>query len=447
MRFILSVLILLSLRSAGASNLGLSLDWADFRGDSIGMSWLEVYSSLNRENFSYKLNESAKEFIGVLHFSIEIENENGAIVDSLAYSSPIRIPADEPTTKQFRILNVHPFHLPCGNYDITVFACDSAKNVCDTASLKISLVDYAAGNYGSSGIMLAYSATPSNEQSALVRLNTKMFPNPSAIFNLNSIVAYHYVEFYLPDTGSHAVGIRTKIISADTVFREFDTDWRTFSGGGGGNISGFSIAGFPDGYYSLIVELLDTNNRVLTFSQKDFAVAKLPRSIDAVITAEMTQKLRDILFYVLKPDELKLFDEMTPSNKAMFWKKFWSGKDTNTETPENEFMEQYIARWEYANKTFARHNEQGWRTDQGRVYILYGAPSTIERHNVELSNNTWEVWNYFDKNYFFIFSDALGLGGLKLVHSNVDGEIQNEYWQNELFNGPTRFYKEPYIRD
>ncbi|MCD6418823.1 GWxTD domain-containing protein [bacterium] len=423
---------------AAAGQLGLLLDWADFRGDSVGKGWLEVYSSMRRENFSFEYDSFSSTYVGTLDFAIAVFSDDGSVADSISYSAPIKIPEGELTTKQFRILNIYQFELPVDDYKVVAVACDPVGNVCDTAQIDVSMSNFWLRDYGLSEIMLAYTAKPSSENSVFNRLGAKMFPNPGGSFDLNSLIAYYYVEVYLPDSVERSLGVSAKILQSDTVFRNFDAQWRYFAGSDG-YIGGFSIAGLPDGYYTLLVELVDSSG-VLSFAKKDFTVSKEPHRISKVVTPEMGENMRDILYYLLTTDQLNHFEALSPPEKMNFWKKFWASKDSSPETRKNEFMEQYLARWNYANRVFANGRKPGWRTDQGRIYIIYGPPDNIERHTIELSTNSWEVWTYFEKNYFFIFSDVLNCGEMKLVNSNVDGEVHDPYWKENLFKGQERYW-------
>jgi GWxTD domain-containing protein len=65
----------------------------------------------------------------------------------------------------------------------------------------------------------------------------------------------------------------------------------------------------------------------------------------------------------------------------MFIKQFWLRRDPTPGTPVNKFKEEHYRRIAYANAHFAFHGP-GWKTDRGRIYILYGPPDEIENHPV-----------------------------------------------------------------
>lgn len=57
---------------------------------------------------------------------------------------------------------------------------------------------------------------------------------------------------------------------------------------------------------------------------------------------------------------------------------FWARRDPTPETERNEFKEEWYSRLEHVKKSFTRGVSKGWRSDQGRVYMLFGPPSQTE---------------------------------------------------------------------
>ena len=58
---------------------------------------------------------------------------------------------------------------------------------------------------------------------------------------------------------------------------------------------------------------------------------------------------------------------------------FWYRRDPTPDTVENEFREEYFRRVMYANERFGGRIP-GWKTDRGRIYIVYGPPDEIDSH-------------------------------------------------------------------
>src|SRR3989441_10114240 len=62
-----------------------------------------------------------------------------------------------------------------------------------------------------------------------------------------------------------------------------------------------------------------------------------------------------------------------------FIEHFWLRRDPPPDTVENEFKEEHYRRIAYANERFAS-GIPGWKTDRGRIYIIWGPADEIESH-------------------------------------------------------------------
>src|SRR5947207_10377993 len=84
--------------------------------------------------------------------------------------------------------------------------------------------------------------------------------------------------------------------------------------------------------------------------------------------------------YVITNEEKTAFKGLkTDEEREQFIEQFWLRRDPTPDTVENEFKEEHYSRIAYANERFAS-GIPGWKTDRGRIYILYGKPAEIEAH-------------------------------------------------------------------
>ena len=122
------------------------------------------------------------------------------------------------------------------------------------------------------------------------------------------------------------------------------------------------------------------------------------------------------LKYIAKNEEYNFLTEngIEESVRQDRFNSFWKKRDPNPETEENEYFEEYYFRVEYANKTFSHYND-GWRTDRGMVFIIFGMPNNIERHPFEINTKPSEVWTYFEFNRQLVFIDDTGFGDYRLI--------------------------------
>jgi GWxTD domain-containing protein len=90
--------------------------------------------------------------------------------------------------------------------------------------------------------------------------------------------------------------------------------------------------------------------------------------------------LSDDVTYIISPEERQAFLRLqTNEEREQFIEQFWLRRDPTPDTPENEFKEEHYRRIAYANEHFAS-GVPGWRTDRGRIYIIWGKPDEIESH-------------------------------------------------------------------
>jgi GWxTD domain-containing protein len=84
--------------------------------------------------------------------------------------------------------------------------------------------------------------------------------------------------------------------------------------------------------------------------------------------------------YIITDEERKAFKELSnDEEREKFIESFWDRRNPNPDSEDNEFKDEHYRRIEYANEHFAA-GVPGWRTDRGRIYIVFGPPDEIESH-------------------------------------------------------------------
>ena len=96
-----------------------------------------------------------------------------------------------------------------------------------------------------------------------------------------------------------------------------------------------------------------------------------------------------------------------------FFTETWKKIDPTPDTERNELMNEYYYRVHIANQRFSGHRE-GWRSDPGMVYIIYGEPDAIEEHHMEIDRKPYMIWYYYTVNRKFMFVDYTGFGDYQL---------------------------------
>src|SRR5215467_5822488 len=84
--------------------------------------------------------------------------------------------------------------------------------------------------------------------------------------------------------------------------------------------------------------------------------------------------------WIITDEEREAFKKLSnDEERDAFIEAFWQRRDPTPDTPENEFKEEHYQRMAYANEHFAA-GIPGWKTDRGRIYIMYGKPDEIDSH-------------------------------------------------------------------
>jgi GWxTD domain-containing protein len=102
---------------------------------------------------------------------------------------------------------------------------------------------------------------------------------------------------------------------------------------------------------------------------------------------ETLSQMIEPLVYITYADELRpLLMAKSAEEQKLAFDTFWGAQMPNRQAAENA-LRVFYSRVEEANLYFSTQKE-GWKTDKGMVYILLGAPMTVENQGES------EVWRY-----------------------------------------------------
>jgi GWxTD domain-containing protein len=84
--------------------------------------------------------------------------------------------------------------------------------------------------------------------------------------------------------------------------------------------------------------------------------------------------------WIITDEERKVFNNLkNDDEREQFIEQFWFRRDPDPDTDVNEYREEYYQRIAYANEHYTS-GIPGWKTDRGRIYIMFGKPDEIESH-------------------------------------------------------------------
>jgi len=124
--------------------------------------------------------------------------------------------------------------------------------------------------------------------------------------------------------------------------------------------------------------------------------------------------------YIITPAERAAFQKLqTDPERDHFIEQFWQRRDPTPDTSRNEFKEEHYRRIASANRRFTWGSTPGWRSDRGRIYIVYGPPDELEDHPASQPYPT-QQWLYhfiqgMGKNVIVEFVDPAGAGEYRMT--------------------------------
>ena len=120
----------------------------------------------------------------------------------------------------------------------------------------------------------------------------------------------------------------------------------------------------------------DPLKRPLTEKQKK----QNSKSLKIELSKTYKKWLDEDVRWIITDEERGAFKQLSnDEEREQFIEQFWLRRDPTPDTAENEYKEEHYRRIAYANEHFAA-GVQGWRTDRGRIYIVYGKADEIESH-------------------------------------------------------------------
>jgi GWxTD domain-containing protein len=127
----------------------------------------------------------------------------------------------------------------------------------------------------------------------------------------------------------------------------------------------------------------------------------------------------DALRYIAKPEEMDKINSSAADGGMTAFRAFWRQRDPDTTTAYNAIMVEYYHRVDEAIRQFSTVKEQdGYKTDRGRIFILDGPPTRVER-SVLPGQPSREIWTYDNIKKQFVFTEKNRSGNYILTQSNT----------------------------
>ncbi len=424
-------------------------DYAAFRmTHGLPNSFVEFYFELKRSDLEFR---RVDDVIRADVFTwVHVTDSLGNPVDSVGsgFVSVVSDSADLADTN-FTHFFACWLELPPGSYQARVVTIDLTDKSTSEAKYHVRARDYSSPALTLSDVEFGYDImrvppdTVERPQDVLVKNQYKVYPDSRGLVGPSRPRLCFYLEAYnlIADSvpnGEYTVAF--SIVPTDgSPARELPAQTLTKPGSSAVLASAISVRDLTAGLYRFRAEVTDPVSLQTAYIEKPFHVVS---AVIDTLTTEEIEQLKVIMAYVARPGEMATFESLNATGKANFMAQFWKDRDPSPETPLNEFRDEHLRRLNFANDRFSigfRDRSDGWRTDQGRVYIVYGPPDQIDRFPFTSGREAAEKWSYESLPgqgaAYFLFVDENGYGDYRMVTSSARGEKRDPTWDQRIQSG------------
>lgn len=384
----------------------LQVDWAAFRGAEPGKTHLELYYQVY--NFGLQFIPEGKEFVASYEITAVVFDDDGAQVSSYERDRQVRVATEVQTRSRYdyRTSQVN-LDLPPGKYNVRFGLTDKGTSGVINRVMKVELPEFKGSQPRLSSIEFAQTTAEKQSDSDGVfdKEDRAIVPSVSRVYSgTEDKRLLFYFDLYAGTDTSENVVLETALRhdSRGLVFR--DTVHLTLNEPVKHRLREVPIVDMVPGDYELTVVLFGRRMKKLDDRTEPFSIMW---SEEALLKLDWKTALSQ-LSYIASSGELKdvkkakSFEERKAAYEA-----FWEKRDPSVGTPDNEFKREFYRRVNVANRHFARMRREGWQSDRGRIFIIYGEPDQLDDEPYSPSYPPYQVWHYYREGRYrrFVFVD------------------------------------------
>ncbi len=175
------------------------------------------------------------------------------------------------------------------------------------------------------------------------------------------------------------------------------------------------LASLEPGPYVLRVSV--TRGKDKSSSEAYFSIT---RSEMPTLPAELNADV-DPLIYIAPGNIVAQLKKGTFEQRKEKFVQFWLARAHGDSALAVAMREEFYKRVDYVNNRLRGGLESGWRSDQGRIYIIYGPPDQVDNHDQGFNSPAYQIWYYYNLHLEFVFVDEFGTGDYRLVQESQIG--------------------------
>lgn len=420
-------------------------------------SFVEFPFSVKRYQFEFISIEGTSQFKATIFAELVLSDTLGNRIDSSSTIFYTYVDSrQEATNKEIKLFNYLSMIIKPGKYKALMSVLDvTSKNKGAFIYDRIEIDSLNSGQLSLSNLELAHDLeivdeSSDNGTSPLIKNGYKIIPSPMGLFSETDSNLYIYGELY---------NLEYNINIADSFtlnFSVYDADGMLYQDYGAQTIKKpgttsiitnlINYSEWKPGRYEIRLNAKDLTSGESSQSSRKFVIFAKSQQLSDVVattffspldTASLKTKTNWIRFLV-DPADWIMFGTLNEIGKSEFIAQFFSDKDDTPGDNKNEYLEDVMYRFNFANKHFSSLPglNDGWRSDRGRVLLQYGNCNHIEDGVVLSKSNPLQIWHYYfmEEGVYFVFQDLDEFGNYRLVHSNKQGERFDDDWEYWIKN-------------
>jgi len=431
----------------------ISADYAAFNQSDTSY-YVEFYVSIFQGNLKYDLRGDTASCTFIT--KIKIEDKWTVVKEGQhKYQNTLLDTTKYRSYNQF--VDVFAFELPKNKYDVKFEVQDLGSQLTGEYVLDIDLKNLSK-EINFSDIELATKLNRDDGDGLFNKNGLVVIPNPRNTYDILRPVMYFYVELYGLTVGegeenTYEFHYFVTNNDGDTV-KNIPPKNKGIIASSQVEVGGFNVIALQHDVYFLNLSAVEHKTGKKISKRKKFYVHK-PQKKGAVASetglpdidsyySTLTKDELDtefkIIKYIADKNEMKIYKNLENTEAIRkFLTSFWRTRDKVKNLPIGQSRRNYFQLANYSNQNYAAMRKEGWKTDRGRVLLIYGRPSEIERFPSSLDRMPYVIWYYYELEggAQFIFCDRDGFGDYELIHSTYRKELSDPDWQRIIYKAGT----------
>jgi GWxTD domain-containing protein len=358
--------------------------------------------------------------------------------------------------------DVRRFALQPGKYDLKLKIFDLVKNdepiegnIKFTIDEKTDRVDFG-------DIQNIEYAQKVDQTSVFFKSGYDIIPRLSNYYPEQLTSLPYYTEIYnVEQLGITAFGLKETICNADNKSElvNYTNIYRYEASKVVPILRQIDISELPTGNYYLSLSVIDTNMEVARekkyfFERTNNESFVMDENLALDPAFEQSIPKDSVAFYLASlipistgQSSLTILNTLKEKNDEKSIKLIQSFWLSTEKSKAYEGWLRYKAQVQYVENLFSNNFLAGYESDRGRVYLQYGAPTTITARETSPHEYPYEIWQYnkigkFSNKHFVFYNPDFIAKNYQLLHSDLIGEKKNMNWPiairfKDAFQGDT----------